>query len=411
MLSRNPGYLPNAQKMWKRPPKIGGISNTSASILSLLVLSGLVGVLTGCDWGQTSSTSETPIEAEVEGSVNFRNLVLRQTNPQGELLWKIQAETATYSPDRKIAHLKNVNGELLDAGKPVYKLTTPQAQVQQQQTQLILNGQVRVQDLRNQVVLVGPEFIWQPKQKQLLARQNPQVRYPQITLTAKEITANSQTEQVMAQGNVQVNSQRPDFKDLRLTSQILQWQVKQGQLIAGSLSNPKLRGVEVKRIKGPNMGERAIGAELAWNLTEKVLTLREQAQVNLVNPDVQVAGNALRWRVEQQEISSDEPLQIFSPSQTLTAQAQAGRMDLAQSQVELRGQVQLNRAQNPAQLNADQLIWFLPAQKVNALGNVFYQQQSPFLRVQGTEAVGWLDKQEVIVSGRVQTQVIPGQAR
>ncbi|MDS3861396.1 LPS export ABC transporter periplasmic protein LptC [Thermosynechococcaceae cyanobacterium BACA0444] len=375
----------------------------------MLLVTGLVGALAGCHWGQSTSTTDSPIETEVEGGVKFRNLVLRQTNPKGELLWKIQAETATYSPDRKVAHLKNVQGELLNAGKPVYKLTTPQARVQQQQTQLILNGPVRVQDLRNQVVLVGREFIWQPNQNQLLARQNPQIRYPKITLTAKEITANSKTQQVRAQQNVQVVSQRPDFQDLQLTAQVLLWNVNEAQLIAGSLTNQKLRGVEVKRIKGPNMGERAVGAELAWNLTEKVLTLREQAQVNLVNPDVQVAGNALMWRVEQQEISSQAPLQIFSPSQTLTAQAQAGRMDLAQERVELRGQVQLNRTQNPAQLNADQLTWFLPTQKVNALGNVFYQQQTPFLRVKGTEAVGWLDKQEVIVSGRVQTQVIPVQ--
>lgn len=380
-------------------------------VLCVLLVPGLVGVLSGCNWGQTTSTPETPIEAEVEGGVNFRNLVLRQTNPKGELIWKIQAETATYSPDRKVAHLKNVKGELLDAGKPVYKLTTPQAQVQQQQTQLVLNGQVTVQDLRNKVVIVGPEFIWQPNQNQLLARQNPQVRYPQITLTAKEITANSKTQQVQAQGNVQVTSQRPDFKDLQLKSQVLQWNVKQEQLMAGSLTDPKLRGVDVKRIKGPNVGERATGGELAWNLTEKLLTLREQAQVNLVNPDVQVAGNVLMWRVEQQEILSDEPVQIVSPSQTLTAQAQAGRMNLATKQVDLTGRVQLNRSQNPAQLNTDQLTWSIPSQQINAVGNVFYQQQTPFLRLRGTEAVGWLDKQEVIVSGGVQTQVIPTQTR
>ncbi|AFY59508.1 LPS export ABC transporter periplasmic protein LptC [Synechococcus sp. PCC 6312] len=410
MLFRNLGYLPNARKTWKHPKKAGGHPYAAKSVIfSVLLVTGLVGAMGGCHWGQTTSTADSPIEAEVEGGVNFRNLVLRQTNPKGELLWKIQAETATYSPDRKVAHLKNVKGELLDAGRPVYQLTTPQAQVQQQQTQLILNGPVRVQDLRNKVVLVGREFIWQPNQNQLLARQNPQIRYPKITLTAKEITANSKTQQVRAQQNVQVVSQRPDFQDLQLTAHILLWNVKEAQLIAGSLTNRKLRGVEVKRIKGPNAGERAIGGELAWNLTEKVLTLREQAQVHLVNPDVQVAGSALMWRVEQQEISSNEPLQIFSPSQTLTAQAQAGRMDLAQERVELRGQVQLNRSRNPAQLNADQLTWFLPTQKINALGRVFYQQQTPFLRVKGTEAVGWLDKQEVIVSGRVQTQVIPVQ--
>lgn len=408
MLFRNLGYLPNARKTWKHPKKPGGqLFGAKSVIFSVLLVTGLVGTLTGCHWGQSTSTMDPPIETEVEGGVKFRNLVLRQTNPKGELLWKIQAETATYSPDRQVAHLKNVQGELLDAGKPVYKLTTPQAQVQQQQTQLILNGPVRVQDLRNQFVLVGREFIWQPNQNQLLARQNPQIRYPKITLTAKEITANSKTQQVRAQQNVQVVSQRPDFQDLQLRAQVLLWKVNEAQLIAGSLTNQKLRGVEVKRIRGPNMGERAVGAELAWNLTEKVLALREQAQVNLVNPDVQVAGDALMWRVEQQEISSQAPLQIFSPSQSLTAQAQAGRMDLAQERVELRGQVQLNRTQNPAQLNADQLTWFLPTQKVNALGNVFYQQQTPFLRVKGTEAVGWLDKQEVIVSGRVQTQVIP----
>ncbi len=372
-----------------------------------MLLLGLVGLVGGCNWGKTQPEATTPVETEVAGGANFRNLVLRQSSPKGELLWKIQAETASYSPDRKVAYLKNVRGELLDAGKPVYTLTTPQAQVQQQTSQIILKGKIRVQDLRQKMVLTGQEFIWRPNQNQLQARQNPRVRYPQIELTAKEIRANSKTQEVIAQANVKVISQRPNFQDLQLQAQFLRWDVKQERLTAGSTTKPNLSGVRVERIKGPRAGEWATGGELAWNMKTQQLTLQNLARVKLLNPDVQVAGSLLVWQIPQQVIQSERPLQILSPSQTLIAQAARGSMDLAQERVELTGQVQVNRSRNPALLRADQLIWQLPQQQINARGNVFYQQQSPFVRVQGSRAVGWLDREEVIVSGRVRTQVIP----
>ncbi len=371
-----------------------------------ILLAGLMG-LGGCDWGRREPEAVTPVEAEVEGAVVFRNLVLRQSNTQGELIWKIQAESATYSPDRRVAHLKNVQGELLDGGKAVYKLIAPQAQVQQQETQIILQGSINVEDLRQDIVLTGEEFIWQPEQRQLQARKNPKVRYPQVELTAKQINANSQTQVVTAQENVRVLSQRADFKDLELNSRFLRWDVERETLVAGSQTNAKLRGVEIKRIKGPNAGERATGGELAWDLAEKTLTLRNNAQVKLVDPDVQVASDNLIWQTVAQVIRSPDPVRILSPSQSLTAQAQQGFMNLAEERVELTGQVQINRSRNPAQLRSDRLIWQLAKQEINALGNVFYQQQSPFLRVQGSRAVGWLDKEEVIVSGGVRSQIIP----
>ena len=60
-------------------------------------------------------------------------------------------------------------------------------------------------------------------------------------------------------------------------------------------------------------------------------------------------------------------------------------------------------------LLADQLTWNIKTQDVDGQGNVSYSQQDPAATVNGDRAVGNLEQQTVVVTGRnVVTEIVPG---
>ncbi|MDG2990324.1 LPS export ABC transporter periplasmic protein LptC [Candidatus Synechococcus calcipolaris G9] len=396
----------------------------------LLVLATLT--LGGCGWFDFSIAPEPEPEPEIVGGLSFKNLTLRQTNDQGELLWQLKAAEAEYKDDRRIVEVKNLTGELLDQGEPVYKVEAKDVQVQQQGDRLVLKGKTTVTDLRDKGTLVADQFTWEGEKDLLRAQDNLNVAYPEAEVTAEELQADGRKDELRATGKVRVISEEEAVEDLRLTTESLVWQRSQEVLVAGGEGG----GVLVERLNGDQVGDRASGEELRWNLETNRLLFLGDVQVRLQEPDLMANAEELEWRIDDQELVSDRPVRLNYIAQGIQAQGQRGVMLIGENRAILEGRVQVNSEAHQAQLQAQSVTWRIPQgevigqgsvqinrlgailrsqqltwriaqQEIVASGNVFYRQGNPFVQIRGNQATGWLEEQRVVVTGRVETQILP----
>ncbi|WP_448513920.1 LPS export ABC transporter periplasmic protein LptC [Parathermosynechococcus lividus] len=387
----------------------------------------LLGSLAGCGWVDAWIGDEPTPEPEVTGAVRLQNLTLRQTDDQGQILWLLQADGARYSDGGlQQIEIDNLRGDLRVAGKPTYTLEAKAVKVRQRNDQLWIEGRTTVTDVAARGTIVADQFVWRGDRALLQAQKNLQIRYPQVAITAQRLEADSQRQELRALKAVQVTSSLPEAQDLRLSTDVLVWQQEQERLLAGVGG---AGGVTVVGVAG----DRLRAQEAEWSIPQQQVTLRRSVQVDLQEPRLLARGELIQWRIDRQQIISDAPLTVEYPSQGITGQARRGVLFLddnraifenarlqsqpqaaqlraqrltwriPQQQVEASGHVEIQRPN--ATLRTAQLVWRMPQQEVEAQGGVFYHQANPRIQVRGQQAKGWLDRQEVIVTGRVQTQV------
>ncbi len=386
----------------------------------------LLGSLVGCGWVENWIGDEPPPEPEITGAVRLQNLTLRQTDEQGQILWLLQADGARYrDDDRQQIEIENLRGDLRRDGQTLYTLAAKAVTVRQRNGQLWIEGRTTVTDVAAKGTIVADQFLWQGDRALLQAEKNLQLRYPQATITAQRLEADGQRRELRALKAVQVTSNAPEVEDLRLSTEVLVWQQEQERLIAG-MGTPGVTVVSTA-------GDRLRAQEAEWSIAEQRVTLRQAVQLEWQDPNLIAWGDVIQWLLDRQEIVSEAPLRVQYPPQGISGQAQRGILFLvenralfenarlqsqpqgvqlqaqrltwriSQQQVEARGQVEIRRAN--ATLRTAQLLWRIPEQEVEAQGGVFYDQVTPRIQVQGQRAKGWLDRQEVIVSGGVRSQV------
>jgi len=387
----------------------------------------LLGSLAGCGWVDAWIGDEPTPEPEVTGAVRLQNLTLQQTDDQGQILWLLQADGARYSDGGlQQIEIDNLRGDLRVAGKPTYTLEAKAVKVRQRNDQLWIEGRTTVTDVAARGTIVADQFVWRGDRALLQAQKNLQIRYPQVAITAQRLEADSQRQELRALKAVQVTSSLPEAQDLRLSTDVLVWQQEQERLLAGVGG---AGGVTVVGVAG----DRLRAQEAEWSIPQQQVALRRSVQVDLQEPRLLARGELIQWRIDRQQIISDAPLTVEYPSQGITDQARRGVLFLddnraifenarlqsqlqaaqlraqrltwriPQQQVEASGHVEIQRPN--ATLRTAQLVWRMPQQEVEAQGGVFYHQANPRIQVRGQQAKGWLDRQEVIVTGRVQTQV------
>lgn len=353
----------------------------------------------GCGYfGRSGPKSNSPeISRPREGELSFQTVTLKQTDAKGQLLWQIKAQAAVYSQDRKLAQVKNIDGELFQAGKPVFTLKAQAGEIQPEAQRILLKGKITATDIQSGAVLKGEAVEWLPKSDLLVVRQNLQVVHPQVQMTAKSARASSRKHQIEAQGEVVVDTQNPN---LRLRSEQAVWQISRQRIIA----DPQVQ-IQTTAKAAP---DRAVGDRAELNLAAKTITLGPKAQVSLSQPPLEVASQQLIWNLNQQTVTSQKPLQVWHRDQEITLRASQGTLNLAPQQIQLKGNVQASGVRNQSVLKSNQLTWLLPSQKIIALGNVFYAQNQPTLELRAPRAVGKIQAKTIVIQGEnVVTEIFP----
>ncbi len=342
---------------------------------------------------------------QVDTNLTFNNITLEQPDEQGRTLWKVKAEQATYSPDKKVANVRNPDGDVYQDGKPIYHVRAQQGEVEQNGDRIFLHGQVVATDIKSGAVLRGNQLIWQPKTDTLTVRGALRGTHPKLKVSANQAKLQNRQRRMELTGQViAITQQAPQA---RMQSDHIIWEMDK-ELVTSD------RPTQVQRIEGDKAIDQAESKQAEANLASKVITLKQAADLVLSDPPLKVDSNLLVWDLVKKTLTSPQPVTILHRQQQITATADQGRMDLEPKIGHLTGNVNAIDPQNQSHLIADRLIWNMPTQQMNAEGNISYRQADPPATLQGDRAVGRLDKKTIVVSGgadggdgRVVTEIIP----
>jgi LPS export ABC transporter protein LptC len=371
----------------------------------LAVTLALLFLATGCRPGSRAAdklAKDSSAAQQIDTNLIFNNITIEQPDEKGQTLWKVKAKEATYTPDKAIAKVKVPYGQLYQDGKPIYKVQAQQGEIRKDGDRIVLTGDVVATDTRSGAVLRGEEMEWRPKRDMLIIRKNLRGTHPQLKLSADQATIYNRQRRVELLGNVVAIASNPD---LQMQGESLVWKIEQKTITSD-------RPIQVQRLKGKQVTDNATANQASVALDTKVVKLKQNARLIMSDPPVQVTGESLIWNLPKQLLIADQPVQVFHQQQRVTLTASTGRMDLETKVAYLNGNVRVKGQRNQANLVSDTLVWNIPTQRIEAEGNVVYDQINPTINLKGPRAVGKLENQTVMVSGgRVVTEFVPEQVR
>jgi LPS export ABC transporter protein LptC len=341
-------------------------------------------------------------QQQIDTNLTFNNITLEQPDEKGQTLWKVKAKTATYTPDKATAKVTSPYGQLYQDGKPIYKIQANQGEVRKDGDRIVLTGDVVATDLKSGAVMRGEEMEWRPKRDLLLIRKNLRGTHPQLQMSADQAAVYNRQRRVELTGNVVAIASDPE---LQMQGELLVWRIEKKTVTSD-------KPIKVQRLKNKQVTDNATADKADVHLGDKVVNLTQNARLIMADPPVQVSGNSLKWNLSNQTLVADQPVTVFHQQQRVTLTASTGRMDLEPKIAYLNGDVRVRGQKNQANLVSDTLVWNIPTQRIEAEGNVVYDQINPTINLRGPRAVGKLENQTVVVSGgRVVTEFVPEHVR
>jgi len=366
--------------------------------LARLIAIALLLVLSACDPQEKrpQSAEKQAAETLLEEGLVFDNATLEQSDPKGQVVWKINAEKAVYTQENKNAQLVNVTGNLYQDGKAIIQIRAKTGEIVEDGKKLFLRKDIVAIDPRNQAVLKGEELEWLPEEDLVIVRTNLKGSDPNMDATAKEGRYSSRTQQMELIGEVKAISKDPP---LQLRTEHLLWKVAQKQAIAD-------RKLEIDRYQGKKVTDRVIAGKGNLNLTTKVVTLAGNTELKSIDPLVQIASESAIWNTVARTVIADKPVQVLHKTEQFTVTGNKGFIDLTKQMARMEGGVRGISPRKQANLYANQIIWEIPKHMMRATGNVVYKQVDPPLHLNGPKATANLKTQEIQIARTPQTRVV-----
>ncbi|CDN17034.1 Homoserine dehydrogenase [Richelia intracellularis] len=374
---------------------------TLTKILSAIILSCMTGLYSCSSQTSTPETQPTKTQQQNDDNLIFFDVTLEQADEVGRPIWNVKAKRAVYTKDKQIGRVDNPYGELYQDGKVVYQIRAERADIKQDAKQLFLKGKIIATDPKNGVVLRGNELEWKPQEDLLIVRNQLNGNHKQLKATAKEARVKNRSQIIDFSGGVVANSVDPA---LQIRTQHLTWQIKQDKLATD-------RTVQIDRYKNKKITVRGRGNSAEVYLKTKIARITQNAQIQLLEPPMDITSQAMTWNLNTEKVSSNSPIRVFQKTENVTVTGERGELKIPQKIVSLTGNVNAI-GQRRQSLSSQRLTWFLDKKSIEARGNVLYKQVKPLLTFNGDTAVGNLQTENIVVSGgntgkRVVTEIIP----
>ncbi|MEB3251179.1 MAG: LPS export ABC transporter periplasmic protein LptC [Cyanobacteriota bacterium] len=343
-------------------------------------------------------------EETVEAGLTLRDVTLQQPDENGVLLWRLQAETVTYSPDRKMAMVTRPVSQLFQDGEVIYNVTADQGEILANGDRVFLRGNIVATGVKNGSVLRGQELEWLPQEDVLIMRRQITGTHPQMRATAAEARVYNRQRRMELKGQVVASTVVKDPKTepwLKLQADQLVWLWEQQQIQSDS-------PLRVEQLKDKTITAVVTGRRGRVDLAKSVVTLQEAVTMDMLELPLQLISTAMEWRVGEQRVVVNQPLTVVHPKEKVRVTARQGQMDLKTQVVILQGQVVALGERNQSRLTTDHLTWRVKEQSLTALGQVRYQQANPRLNLTGQRGTGQLQDQTFRVDGGpVVTEIQP----
>ncbi|MEH2079331.1 MAG: LPS export ABC transporter periplasmic protein LptC [Nostoc sp.] len=378
--------------------KTQNLSSTPSFLILLLLIFGLVACGGKSPLADQKNTADS---SDRDSNLTFFDVTLEQADEVGRPIWKVRAKTAKYTKEKQIGQAENPYGELYQDGKIVYQVKADVADIEQDGKQLFLKGKIFATDPSNGIVLQGNELEWRPKEDLLIVRNKINGTHKKLQAVAQEVRVKTREQRMEFSGGVVANSIDPQ---MQVRTEHLIWNIKEEKLIGD-------RPLEIDRYKDNKISDRGKGNSAEVNLKTKIATVQKNAQLELLDPPLQIASNSMTWNMNAETVTTNSPTRMFQRAENVTATANQGEMKIPQKTVYLTGNVNAVGLRRQS-LRSNTLTWYLDNKLVEAQGNVVYRQIDPPLNFVGETAVGNLQTENIVVkggssSGRVVTEIIP----
>jgi LPS export ABC transporter protein LptC len=347
--------------------------------------------------------SDETQQEDLTSGLTLTDVTLEQPDENGELLWRVNAATVTYSPDQQTADITRPEGELYLDGTLIYRVTAQRGEILEDGQLVILAGNIVATGIENQVVLRGNELQWRAEDDLMVLRDRITGTHPQLRVAANEARVYERDNRMELEGEVVANTVVEDPSTepwLKLQAETLEWRWQEE-----AVESPAF--LRVERFLNQAITEVITGETGLLNLPDNQVTLTNNVVVDLLALSLRITGDHALWDVDGEQVIMDRPLRANSEAEAVTLSAQQGQFDLKAQIIDLAREVVVVSTRNDGQLNTERLRWNLANQTVVAEGAVDYRQGNPPARVRGPEAVGYIQEQRVVISGgRVVTEIV-----
>ena len=340
----------------------------------------------------------------LEAGLALRDVTLEQQDDDGQLLWRVDADEVTYSPDQASANLERPEGELYQDGQLLYRVKANKGRVLEDGQVIILEGSIVATGIQNQMVLRGEALEWRPQEDVMIVQDGLTGNHPQVRAQANEARVYDREKRMELNGEVIAVTvvKNPDTDPwLKLQGETLEWRWE-AQGIASE------KPIKIERFQEKSITEVLAGNRGLVELPKNQITVTDSVVMRVVDIPLSIAGDEAVWAVDEQTVEVDRSIKIVNEKEKVTTTAQQGQLDLAEQIVYLSQDVLVASNENDSRLVTDRLTWNLVDQTLLAEGAVDYRQGDPQVTVRGPRAKGRIEDQVIVVEGgRVVTEIVP----
>jgi len=367
-----------------------------------------------------SDLTEFGSDEAIDAELTLQAVTLEQPDVDGSLLWRLEADSVTYSPETQRAELLGLKGEFYEEGEKIYTVVADEGEVEQNGNTLFLRGNLIAIRIADDLTLEGELIKWQPKQGLLRMgdfenetvaaggelRSPVTISSPTVQAVARSLVVNNKQDRVNMDGGVTAKNKAEPW--LTFVSEALIWQTEQSLIRA----NQQLTVERFATDEYEMLTDRLVGGSGNVQLDENIVTVEQSVQLNSLSEGLSAKSDRAVWDVNAQTVEMNQPVDIAQPARQLTASANQANIDLAEQIIYLIGNVRANGAKNDTRLAADSVTWETATQQVEAEGNVRYRQAAnPAATLSGPRAIGNIEDGTLVVigdeSGDVVTEIVP----
>jgi LPS export ABC transporter protein LptC len=321
-------------------------------------------VLCGCESTDDSAAPAAP-------PFVFRSLELRQKKADGSRDWDLNSPEARYEFSRRLVRARNPSGLLYNKNKPTFTIKAQTAVVFNDGQEVLLEGDVQLQQLTGQKVLIrGDRLRWTPGRSLLVIDQRPQADDQSNRLRASSAQLQQDSQDLTLMGVVQLEQWGQARKPGVSPNSVLRTQKAIWNLGDGAL-----------QAQGPVLGQRREkqdtlqqlqASRLSGNTKEGLIDLIEPVRVQFPKRKGLLNALTTRWNFKKETLSSESPFDGRLDRSNI--EGRGFLVDLKKSTVKVS---QDCRLQQPGeQLEADHCEWNWSNDAVLAKGNVVLRRKS-----------------------------------
>lgn len=362
-------------------------------VAMLAVITGLI----GCADEGSGSTSEAP-------PFVFRSLKLNQKKPDGLMDWSLNSPEARYELSRQLVRARDPIALLYKDGKPSFRVQSDLALVVNDGEQILLEGDVRLQQLNGAKLLIqGDRLRWQPEKGLLLIEQRPRATDGTSRIGASEAQLQQRTNDLTLNGVVELERWNEDADasnpDTTLRTGPAQWNLDTGLLNA---QGPVLGQ---RRDEEGTVLEQLQGQNLRGNTIQGDITVQAPVNVQIPREKGVLRAQDTTWNFREQTIRSEQPFEADLDE----AQIAGGRFraDLNDTTVDVISDCRIE--QPGEKLTADRCLWNWQSEEVLAEGNVQLLREANDQITRASRLEGRVGEEGLITftapGGKVESQV------